>query len=242
MQVRNAQIARQGRDRAAISVDGGEKQGLLLMPVVTLFELFERLAHRVQGRRESLYIVEDNDVFEIAHDFMPIQDRVHIAERPMEKRSEVVFALPYGNRRDNLIKIQVDKKVGRSQGFARAGGLPRYGTICCGTSWEDLSPFASDARNGWSERAWRPISSIRTTVLKLRPMSPPLLEHIVRKSSEGDARCGVGASLQMSPEVEKGRWRWRSARVAGGAANLRFCGKDPCVRRSHQRDARLRRL
>ena len=93
MQVRDAQIARQGGDRVAISINGGEKQGLLLMPVVTLFEFFEGLAHRVQGRREGLYIVEDNVVFEIAHDFMAIQDRVHIAERPMEKGSEVVFAL-----------------------------------------------------------------------------------------------------------------------------------------------------
>ena len=93
MQVRNAQVAPQGGDRVAVSVDGVEKQRLLLMLVVTLFELFEGLAHRAQGRRESLYIGEENVVFEIAHDFMAIKDRIDIAQRPMEKGSEVVFLL-----------------------------------------------------------------------------------------------------------------------------------------------------
>ena len=105
MQIRDVQIARQAGDCRAISINGGEKQGLLLMPVVTLSEFFEGLAHRAQGRRETLYRVEDNGVFEIADDLMPIQDRVHVAERPMKKWSEVIFALPRGNCLDNLIKI-----------------------------------------------------------------------------------------------------------------------------------------
>ncbi|MFZ1963105.1 MAG: hypothetical protein WAU78_06500 [Roseiarcus sp.] len=49
---------------------------------------------------------------------MAIEDRIDIAQRPMEKRRKVVFLFAGGDRRDDLIEVQVDKKVGRGEGVA----------------------------------------------------------------------------------------------------------------------------
>ncbi|MGD1038380.1 MAG: hypothetical protein ABR878_14620 [Roseiarcus sp.] len=60
---------------------------------------------------------------------MTIKDRVDVAQRPTEKRNEVVFLFAGGDRCDDLIEIQVDKKVGlgeRIAGRAAFRGFKQY--------------------------------------------------------------------------------------------------------------------
>ena len=57
-------------------------------------------------------------VFEIAHDFMAIEDRIDVAQGGVEKWREIVFLFAGGDRRDDLIEVQVGEEVGRGERFA----------------------------------------------------------------------------------------------------------------------------
>ena len=102
-QVRTAQVVRQVGDGAAIGVDRIEKQRLLLSAVVARLGLFERIAHRAQRLRKCVDMAQQAGVFEIAHDFLAVEDRIDVMQGGVEKWREIVFLLTGNDRCDDLI-------------------------------------------------------------------------------------------------------------------------------------------
>ena len=162
---RNGEVAHERRDRAAVRADSIEKQGLLLMPLVTLFELFQGFAHRPQGGRKRLYIFQQSDAFEIAHDFMAIKDRIDVSQGPMEKGSEIVFLFAGGGGRNDIGPDLSRQRSQAARGFRSARGLPRSETTRSGTSWQDRQSVRRGCRgmDGAIERRPTAVSASRNS-------------------------------------------------------------------------------
>ena len=98
-------------------------------------------------------MVQEVGVFEIAHDFMAIENRIGIVQRPMEKRRKVVFLFAGGDRRDDLIEVQVDKKVGRGErvaGWAAFRAFKQYAVERHGKT------AVRSTRTPWTDATSRP--------------------------------------------------------------------------------------
>ena len=76
-----------------------------------LFGEYQVLAHRTHPVGERADDREHRLPFQIGHNVMAIMDRLDVAERLIEERSEVILLVPRGQRSEDLVQVQVSEEL-----------------------------------------------------------------------------------------------------------------------------------
>src|SRR5579884_3692004 len=88
-------------------------------------------------------------IFKVAHNFVAIVDCVEIAQGRVKKRFQVIFLFPLRDGLDNLIKMQVNKKVGHLR------CLSRIFCSCKENALERHSEYSPQKQSALSKRGSR---------------------------------------------------------------------------------------
>lgn len=88
-----------------------------------------------QAALEGFDLREERFLFEIAQDFMPIQDGVHVVQGGVKERLEVVLLFAGRDARDDLIEIEIAEKKWGLQAFLGLSCLQLFRRVCCSKSW-----------------------------------------------------------------------------------------------------------
>ena len=76
-------------------------------------------AHRVHAFGKGFDAGKDADIFEILHDLVTKRDGVNIVQGHIKKGLQVIFLLAGRDAGDDLVEIEIDKKLGRDRPLFR---------------------------------------------------------------------------------------------------------------------------
>src|SRR5215471_8647712 len=113
------QISFEREHRVTIDGSGVQKPTVLVVLVITnIVDECEVLSDFAKLLGKSAQCVSHGLPVDIVHDFVPIEDRIHVAQRAIKERLEIVVIPTAGDGVDNLVEVEIGETGGSFAGFA----------------------------------------------------------------------------------------------------------------------------